>query len=191
MNGLLGFGYEFGEHKLRWTNLYIRDTLKEARLDSGFSSTIGDNRLIQQRTTWFERQLIDTQIVGEFEFGDFSADLRGTYANTQRESPYERAFSYEFNPEIGDFVNNLRSNGQTATVAFSELEEDLYAGDVDLAYNVPVAFDLTLSAGYNYSNTDRNSFRRGFVYRSDQSLPLSIAQARPRFPRLRLRRTSV
>ncbi|MBV7257805.1 TonB-dependent receptor [Pacificimonas sp. WHA3] len=179
VNGLLGFGYEFGEHKIRWTNLYIRDSLKEARLDNGFASVVGDNRLLRQRTTWFERQLIDTQLVAEFDFGDFGADIRASYAKTERESPYERSFSYEFNPEIGDFVNDLRSNGQNATIAFSELQEDLYAGAVDLSYNVPAAFDMTLSAGYSYSDTSRNSFRRSFVYRSDRALPSTIAQARP------------
>jgi hypothetical protein len=34
VNGLLGLGAEFGEHELRWTNLYIRDTLKQGRLAS-------------------------------------------------------------------------------------------------------------------------------------------------------------
>ncbi len=179
VNGLLGFGYEFGDHKIRWTNLYIRDSLKEARLDRGLSSTVGDNELLRQRTSWFERQLIDTQVVAEFDFGDFSADFRGAYANTQRESPYEREFSYEFSPELGDFANDLRSNGQFATVAFSELNEDLYSGSVDLAYDIPFERDLTVSAGYAWSDTSRDSFRRSFVYRADQPLPLSITQSRP------------
>ena len=32
VNGLLGLGAEIGEHKLRWTNLYIRDCLIVSRL---------------------------------------------------------------------------------------------------------------------------------------------------------------
>ena len=35
VNGLLGFGLELGDHKFRWTNLYIRDTLKQSRLGLG------------------------------------------------------------------------------------------------------------------------------------------------------------
>ncbi|NHN23162.1 hypothetical protein G6046_19795, partial [Bacillus amyloliquefaciens] len=35
VNGLLGFGLELGEQKLRWTNLYIRDTLKRSALAVG------------------------------------------------------------------------------------------------------------------------------------------------------------
>ncbi len=74
VNGLLGLGYEFGDQKLRWTNLYIHDTRKQARIASGFSRSIGDlvegepDQAIEQGTYWFERQLIDTQLVGEFKF---------------------------------------------------------------------------------------------------------------------------
>ena len=31
-NGMLGLGLEFGRNKIRWTNLYIRDTLKHTRI---------------------------------------------------------------------------------------------------------------------------------------------------------------
>ncbi len=35
-NGLIGLGYEFGDgNKLRWTNLYIHDTLKRTSLAEG------------------------------------------------------------------------------------------------------------------------------------------------------------
>ncbi|MGB7405965.1 MAG: TonB-dependent receptor, partial [Pacificimonas sp.] len=136
-----------------------------------------------QRTTWFERQLINTQLVAEFDFGDISADFRGSYANTQRESPYERGFRYAFDEEIGDFVNDLGSRGRggSATIAFSELEENLYAGAVDLAYDLPTATPITLSGGYAYTDTTRESFRRNFIYRADGALPDTIIQLRPDF----------
>ena len=35
VNGLLGLGLEFGSNKIRWTNLYIRDTIKQSRLGLG------------------------------------------------------------------------------------------------------------------------------------------------------------
>ena len=34
--GATGLGAEFGENKLRWTNLFIRDTIKQARLALGY-----------------------------------------------------------------------------------------------------------------------------------------------------------
>ena len=35
VNGLLGYALSIGDNKVRWTNLYIRDTLKQARLGVG------------------------------------------------------------------------------------------------------------------------------------------------------------
>lgn len=86
VNGLLGLGLEWGEQKLRWTNLYIRDTLKRGSLAVGQNDGLiqGADYMTQQ-TAWYERQLIDTQFVGEFKFDDaLSLDVRGGYANSQR-----------------------------------------------------------------------------------------------------------
>jgi outer membrane receptor protein involved in Fe transport len=198
VNGLLGLGLEFGEHELRWTNLYIRDTLKQGRLAAGFNRNVQDQdenlppSLIEQNTYWFERQLIDTQLVGEFKFDDLSIDLRGTYANTQRESPYERDIGYAYlgdnNPatkgvgDVDDYINNLASGGQFATVAFSDLSEDVYAGAVDLGYRFRGSLPLTLSAGYAYTDNQRTSSRYQFQYfRPEGALPLGPAQTRPDF----------
>jgi outer membrane receptor protein involved in Fe transport len=96
LNGLLGFGLEAGEQKLRWTNLFIRDTLKQARLGVGTRETTSSTAtLMQQDTAWFARQLFNTQLVGEFKpMKDMTVELRGGYANSQRKAPDE--FSYEY-----------------------------------------------------------------------------------------------
>jgi outer membrane receptor protein involved in Fe transport len=188
LNGLLGLGYEFGEHQIRWTNIYIRDTVKQGRLAAGFNRSVDDQQpgepasIIEQNTYWFERQLIDTQLVGEFEFDDVSLDLRGTYANSQRESPYERSFSYFYDNSIDDYVNNLASGGQTADIAFSDLNEDVYGGAVDVAYKLPTEMSVELSAGYAYTDTQRDASRYQFQYfRPEGALPLAVAQERPDF----------
>ncbi|HEV2818112.1 MAG TPA: TonB-dependent receptor [Allosphingosinicella sp.] len=198
LSGLLGIGAEFGRHRIRWTNLFIRDTLKQGRLAAGFNRSVADQdpnlppSIIEQNTYWFERQLIDTQLVGEFRFGNFSVDLRGTYAETRRESPYERAISYFYlgddNPatsgagDVDDYVNNLSSGGQFANVAFSALKERVYAGGLDFAYRLGTALPVTLSAGYAYSRTDRSSSRFQFQYfRPEGALPVTVAQERPDF----------
>lgn len=196
VNGLLGLGVEWGEHALRWTNLYVRDTLKQGRLGAGFNRNVTDQdvnlppSIIEQNTYWFERQLIDTQAVAELEFGSLSVDLRGTYANSQRESPYERDFSYFYlgdgDPEtksasdVDDYVNNLTSGGQNAYVAFSDLSEDVYAGAIDLAYRVDSALPVTLSGGYAYTKNERTASRYQFQYFSPEgALPVEVAQQRP------------
>jgi TonB-dependent receptor len=198
VNGLLGIGVEIGDQELRWTNLYIRDTLKQARLSAGSNRNVQDQdpnlpaSLLEQNTYFFERQLIDTQLVGEFKFGNLSLDARGTYANTQRESPYEREFSYRYlgdgNPQtksvtdVDDYVNDLSSAGQRAFVAFNDLNEDVYAGGLDLGYRFKGSIPITLSAGYAYTKNQRSASRFQFQYfRPQGSLPVEVAQQRPDF----------
>lgn len=187
VNGLFGLGADFGPHRIRWTNLYIRDSLKQGRLASGNDISIGaqdpdlPDQSLEQSTYWFERQLINTQLVGEFRFGDLSLDVRGGYANSQRESPYERDIGYVYNPTVGDYVNNLSLTGQFANIAFSNLEESVYSGSFDLAYRLRGPIPITLSAGYAYTQTERASSRYQFRYRrlSGEALPLVVAQERP------------
>jgi outer membrane receptor protein involved in Fe transport len=197
-NGLLGLGLEFGRNHIRWTNLYIHDTLKQAILAAGENRSIAEQvvgappPVIEQNTNWFERQLLDTQLVGEFHFGPFDLDLRGSYANSRRDSPYERSFSYVYlgdgDPttkgpgDVDDYINNLSSGGQTASVAFSHLEENVWSASADAAYHLPTGIPVTLSAGYSYTQTKRNAFRFDFDYfRPDGALPLPVAQERPDF----------
>ena len=183
VNGLLGLGAEFGEHRLRWTNLYIRDSLKQARLGIGRDQSQPDRDQLEQDTAWFERQLINSQLVGEFDFDAIDLDFRGGYAKTQREAPYERSFTYvrtnlptTQDPTGNKFVNDLGGNRGEATVAFSNLEETLWSGGVDLSYEITSDIDLTI--GYGYSDTDRTSVRRDFQYRGS-NLPLPVIQLRP------------
>jgi outer membrane receptor protein involved in Fe transport len=185
VNGLFGLGAEFGDQKIRWTNLYIHDTLKQGRLSSGFGGAFldpinGRDPIIQQNTNWFERQLIDTQLVGEFKFDDLSVDVRGSYANTKRNSPYERAFTYLYSTIAGDYINNLSGNPSDATVNFSELNEDLWSGQADLSYKLPTDRPISVSAGYYYQDSSRDSTRYTFAYRLPGGTALNIAAAQQR-----------
>ena len=115
-NGLLGLGLELGAHKLRFTNLFIRDTIKQGRLGQTEDFNTGFTRQTQD-TAWFERQLFESQFVGEFKLGNVSLDLRGTYANSQREAPYELTFGYvrsTIRRSFGDLFINRLNNGQPA-----------------------------------------------------------------------------
>ncbi|MEZ5710351.1 MAG: TonB-dependent receptor [Blastomonas sp.] len=187
VSGLLGFGYEFGEHKIRWTNLYIRDSLKQTKLSAFDARSFGEldpttpADAISQQTRWIERQLIDSLVVAEFDFGDFSMDLRGGYANSQREAPYERQITYEYDPIAQDYVNSLSGNPSGASIAFSDLNEDVWSGGIDLAYNLPTANTMVISAGYAYSDTSRSAVRRDFEYELLGGFPFPVQQERPDF----------
>ena len=192
VSGLLGFGLDTGDHKIRFTNLYVRDTVKQGRLSVGYNANVNgaepvpnpdffnQTPLIQQNTYWFARQLIDTQLVGEFKFDDLSVNARGGYANSKRKSPYERSFQYQYNADVKDYVNRLDGN-TFAEVAFSDLNEDAYAGSLELAYKLPTVRPISVSAGYNYAKNTRTSSRYVFRYTAPLggSLPPDIAQQRP------------
>lgn len=184
-NGLVGIAAKIGEHDFRWTNLLIRDTLKVGRLAAGYDVQLGDPipggpaQQINQRTAWFERQLLNTQLVSEFDFGDIDVDLRGGYAKTQRNAPYERTFSYAYDPSVQDYVNNLTVNAQNASVSFSKLDEDVWNVGGDVSYTITGSRPITVSVGGAYLDTSRVSTRRDFVFRPANSLPSVVAQQRP------------
>jgi len=182
-NALLGLGLEFGENKLRWTNLYVHDTLKRARLGIGkrHGNTVTD--FMQQDTAWYERQLLDTQLVGEFKLSpEISLDLRGGYANSKRKAPDEFTYEYVRTNASADlygayFVNRLNGNSGDATVSYSDLNEDLYSGGADLTWKLdPV---LSLSVGYAYLNQKRDSSRRDFQFNAPSTFPAAVGMLRP------------
>ena len=167
-NGLLGLGVEFGDNKIRWTNLFIHDTLKLARLALGQQNQTNVDHM-RQNTAWYERQLIDTQLVGEFKLTpDISLDLRGGFANSKRNAPYELFFEYLRSNAAADpfgnfFVNRLNNgNGGDASVTFSKLNEDLWSAGADLTWRSSPALSVTV--GGAFSQTKRTSSRRQFQF---------------------------
>ena len=180
VNGLLGIGAEFDENTIRWTNLYIRDTLKQARLASGTDFTSGSRQRMIQDTAWYERQLIDTQLVGEFRIGDMSIDARAGYANSQREAPNEISIGYvlfQSGPYAGNYLNRLNAGLGSGTATYSDLNENLFSGGLDFSYKFSPR--LTVTAGMAYSDTDRKSSRRQFQYIAPSTLPEGVSMLRP------------
>jgi outer membrane receptor protein involved in Fe transport len=186
VNALVGYGLEFGDNHIRWTNVYVRDTPKQARLGIGSKLTTNPTAtFLQQDTAWFERQLVDTQLVGEFNPTDrLSIDVRGGFANSQREAPDELSLEYfrSNNPSdpYGSFFINRLNNGQSgsAEIAFSNLNENLWSGGADLSYQLSDA--IRLSVGYAFSDTRRTTERRDFLFLAQGGgLPQAPALLRP------------
>lgn len=183
LNGLVGLAAAFGDNKLRWTNLYVHDTIKNASLGVGNRhGTTAD--FMQQKTAWFERQLFNTQLVGEFRVtSKLNVDTRLSYANTKRKAPSELFFEYVRTNAAADpfgnyYVNRLNNgNGGDATVAYSDLNEDLWSGGVDAAYKLAPGFTGTV--GYAYLHTDRDSSRRDFQFQAPNSFPRGVDMLRP------------
>ncbi|WP_073973250.1 TonB-dependent receptor domain-containing protein [Erythrobacter donghaensis] len=170
VNALIGVGLDIGEHTVRWTNLYIRDTLKTARLGERTDFLLGVDGIdyLEQQTAWFERQLIDTQLVTELNFGKLGIDLRGGFARTDREAPYNATFEYVRTNNPGDpfgdrYLVNIGGIAVSAArplVEFDDLQEDQYFGGIDVSYELLDTLDLTV--GYSYLDTSRRSSSRAF-----------------------------
>ena len=180
VNALLGVGLDIGNHKIRWTNLYIRDTLKTARLQQGTNFLLGDDGFdfANQQTAWFERQLIDTQLVTELDFDRLKVDVRGGFARTDREAPFNANIRYtRTNRTESPFGNqfvayfNFESDTGLSTIAFDDLQEDLYFIGGDVSYELSSMLDLTVGGAYN--DTARRSSSREFQPRiqTDPSNP--------------------
>lgn len=184
-NAMGNFTLGLDRHRLRLTGLFVRDTLKEARIGSGNnfdtvepSPTRPEATINNGLTSWYERQLFDLQGVGEMRFGDLSIDLRGSYAKTKRDAPYERNYSYVFNEQVQDYVNDLRSPGQNASISFSNLDDELWYGAADAAYRFRTAWPITVSTGFARSDNKRSAIRRDFEYFPSSALNLAVAQQR-------------
>jgi outer membrane receptor protein involved in Fe transport len=193
-NALLGMGLEWGENKLRWTNVYIHDTIKRAGIRSGHQDNNDIIDYLYQDTGWYERQLINSQLVGEFKMGgDTELDVRGGYANSKRDAPYEIGFQYvRTNPgagcpeqvnvsEVGGcFINRLDGGSQgDANVTFSNLDEDVWSAGADLSHRFGPGW--TGAVGYAYQLNDRRSSRRAFQLRAagDTNLVSAFGLLRP------------
>lgn len=185
VDGLIGASYDFGPNKVRWTTLYIRDTLKQARLGVGTRATTSTTATLQQQdTAWFERQLLDTQLVGEFRLTDaLRLDVRGAYANSRREAPNELSFEYFRSNSAADpfgavFVNQLNNGTRgTASTTFSDLRETLYSTGFDFSYKFNPAVTATL--GYAYQDTFRRTERREFLFTAGGNFPAGVGVLRP------------
>jgi TonB-dependent receptor len=187
VNGLVGFGIEAGEQKLRWTNVFIRDTLKQARLGVGTRQNLSPTAtLLQQDTAWYERQLVNSQLVGEFKLSpDANLSFRVGYANSKREAPDEFSFEYyrsnQASDPFGDVFINRLNNGQqgSAEASYSYLNENLWSGSVDFSFKITP--DMTGTVGYAYSDTKRRTERRDFLFTAPGGTPIVSALFRPDF----------
>lgn len=174
-NAMLGLGLEVDDHTFRLTNLFIRDTVKQASLADFVRPQEFEGFAFQtQNTAWFERQLIDSQFVGELDFGALSVDLRAGYARTDREAPYNLSYTYardtlalsddDPNNDLdGQFQLKLQTGSggfseTDAQVVFADLSEELWTGGIDIGYELTPNFLVTV--GYAYSDTERLSSRR-------------------------------
>ena len=168
------------DHEVKWTNLYVRSTTKEARSRVGNDFDAGGNILRDDYTEWFERSLYSTQLAGEHVFldGTLELDWRAAYALTTRDAPYETRFGYDL--VLDDrFAHDINRN----LISFSELNDDIVSGGADLAYTLPLsgAREAIISGGVAYFDNNRDSERRDLRFISPDGLTLNETLTRVDF----------
>jgi outer membrane receptor protein involved in Fe transport len=181
VNGLGSAALSFGEHVISATGLYIHTASKQAQQSGGFdfNAPSSTGEVSDEFSGFYERDLLFGQIAGSHVFGELDIDWRGSAAISHRDAPYERSlrrFPDANGQPIYSFANNYR-------ILFSELEDEIISGGVKAAYRIPFTDvrEAILSAGYDYSKSNRDYDFLALQFVGGNSLPLDVQQARPDF----------
>lgn len=177
LNFLGGLSLATDDHEVKWTNLYVRNTTKEARSTAGPDFDAGGGVIRNDYTEWFVRQLFTSQLAGEHHFMDglLEIDWRAAYAKTSRDAPYESRFQYGVDAD-GNFIHNVQGN----LISFSELDDDIVSGGADIAYTVPLsnAREIVFSAGVSSFDNNREAERHDLQFEAVNGLTEEQRQSR-------------
>lgn len=177
LNFLGGLSLATDDHEVKWTNLYVRNTTKEARSTAGPDFDAGGGVIRNDYTEWFVRQLFTSQLAGEHHFMDglLEIDWRAAYAKTSRDAPYESRFQYGVDAN-GNFIHNVQGN----LISFSELDDDIVSGGADIAYTVPLsnAREIVFSAGVSSFDNNREAERHDLQFDAVNGLTEEQRQSR-------------
>lgn len=180
VNALGSTSLEWDNHALQATLLYIHSTRKEAQTNDGFDfNAPGNGFVLDESSSWLERQLAMAQLSGDHIFGDLEVNWQGALARSERDSPYERSLRRFTNTDDGVPLYSFANNN---SIAFSDLVDDSISGGVELLYNVPIsgAREVIVSGGYEYSDQDREYNFNEFQFAGISNDP-AFQMARPDF----------
>lgn len=163
LNFLGGLSLTNENNEFKWTNFFVRNVTKEARISAGPDFDAGGAVQRTDFTEWFERQLFSSQLTGEHGFMDGALEFawRAAYAKTERDAPYETRFEYGLDAN-GNFVHEIGGN----RISFSELDDDIVSGGADLSYTLPLSDyrEAVFSVGVAYSDNNRDAIRRDLQF---------------------------
>ena len=176
LNFLGALSLESGDNTIKWTNLYVRNTTKEAQSVDGIDDLGGQARRRTDLTAWYVRQLLSTQLTGDHFFGEaWEFNWRAAYAKTSRDAPYENSFGYGVNA-AGNFVHSIQSN----SMAFSELDDDVVSGGADLSYILPLSDyrEAKFTVGVAGYDNNRDSQERRLRFNAINTLSADQLESR-------------
>jgi outer membrane receptor protein involved in Fe transport len=182
VNGLLSATLGWEDHSVTATALYIHTSSKQAQIDEGidFNAPTSDGQVVDEFSGFYERDLIMGQLAGDHTFDDLTLGWRGAYARSTRDAPYERTLRRFPDPVTGQLLYNQANQYR---INFSDLEDTILSGGVNASYTIPISSirEAVISAGYDYSDTDREFSLLALQFVGGNSLPLDVQAARPDF----------
>jgi len=179
LNGLGSIAVGWDTNEVQATLFYVHTTSKEAQISEGDLQS-ESLPIFEESSGWFERELYFTQLAGEHEFGDFDFNWRGSYSFSGRDAPYERTLTRFLEP---DGVVRYTATGNNAVFSFSELEDENFSFGADGGYTFLIDDfrELVITAGADYSTTERDSKILNFEFQGGNSLDDETAEQRPDF----------
>ncbi|WP_416879334.1 TonB-dependent receptor domain-containing protein [Litorimonas sp.] len=156
------------------TVFYVHDTSKEAQIDQGRTFSEPDGVFLE-KNGYYERELLFTQLNGEHLIGDLTANWKGSYSMASRDAPYERQLERQLRGDALLFPGN-----NAHSISFSEVNDEITSGGLDLSYNVPStsAWEVEIAGGVDYSQTDREFADLNLQYTTSTQLDPQLAAAR-------------
>lgn len=162
LGGLANFAYSFGKNKISFKNIYNRnydDTYAER---TGIKDGNSLNRFYAYDV--MQKSLFKTTLEGDHQIGEGNNKLKWTasYSNIGNNQPnqlkinYTKPLAAQNDPSVL-YQANITSLGKDNTRLFSDLNENIYAGDVN--YSTPFKlFDAstTFKVGLGSQYRDRN-----------------------------------
>ncbi|GAB4130505.1 MAG: TonB-dependent receptor [Rhodothalassiaceae bacterium] len=177
-SGLATLGFDWADHSLKFTELYIKSTTKENRILTGIDGNVGQN-VRRDFIEWFDREMFTSQVNGEhYLFGNM-LELRWAfgYSDASRDAPFERRFGFVENAD-GELQFDI--NGFNNLTRFSTIEDEVFSGNVEarLNYDFGAALNGYVYAGYSRSDTERNAVSRDLRFRSTSAVPRELLFSR-------------
>lgn len=160
LGALANFAYSFGKNKISLKNIYNRN------YDDNYTSRTGikDGNSLNQFYAYdvLQKSLYKTTLEGDHQIGEGRSKLRWTasFSNVSNNQPNQLKINYtkplaSQNDSSVPYQANITSLGKDNTRLFSDLNENIYSGDVN--YTTPIKlFTATTSLKVGLGSQYRN-----------------------------------
>ncbi|MCJ8211808.1 TonB-dependent receptor [Mucilaginibacter sp. RS28] len=163
VGALANFAYTFGKNKITWKNIYNRSFDDQYLYRTGYN---GQTQNADNHFTAFdliEKGLFKSTLQGDHAIGDNGSKLTwiGSYSNVTNNQPDQRKTNYALINNV--YTADITTVGKQNARFFSDLNENIYAGQVD--YTLPLNMfseKTSLKAGLASAYRDR-SFAPRFI----------------------------